>query len=190
MSMVEFIVPGNVAAQPRPRAQVVSRPGRKAFAHIYTPDTAREWRQLVLLHARRAQGYPTEPWTGTVLVWIEAFFDRTKELQQARYPDEAFLRNDPPDADNVAKAILDALQPPRPPKGITNEAILRAHRAGYLFANDSHVHVECVRRLWAARGHGAGAFVRALHLPSDRFGPTLGELESALLTVAGRSTRA
>lgn len=184
MTSIEFVVPGEVASQPRPRAQVVARHGRKAFAHIYTPDTAREWRQQVILHARRATGFPRDPWTGTVLIWIDAFFARTKELHQARYPDEAFLRNDPPDADNVAKAILDALQPPKPPKGITNEAILRAHRAGYLFVNDSCVHIECVRRWWTERSSGPGALVRAAHIPSDRHGPTSGGLESALAQVA------
>lgn len=174
---IEFEVPGEVMSQPRARAQVVQRAGQEAFAHIYTPDTARPWRQQVLWHARRAAGFPDEPWTGVVLITIDAFFGRTRELKRARYPDEAFLLDRTPDFDNVAKAIMDALTPPRPKRGMKNEAILRALRRGYLWIDDRQAHCGHALRWWAARGQGPGAIVTAQHIPMDgRRGPTQKEL--------------
>lgn len=176
-TLIEFEVPGQVMAQPRARAQVVQPAARKAFAHIYTPDTAREWRQKVIWHARRAPGFPDDPWTGTVVITIDAFFERDAELQQARYPDEAFLMNETPDHDNVDKAILDSLSPPRPKRGMKNEAILRALRRGYLWIDDRQAHCGHSLRWWAARGHGPGAIVTAQHIEMDgRRGPTEKEL--------------
>lgn len=174
---IEFEVPGDVMSQPRARAQVVQRVGRKAYAHIYTPDTARSWREQVLWHARRTPGFPDEPWTGVVLITIDAFFARDAELQQSRYPAEAFLMDEPPDFDNVAKAIMDALTPPRPKRGMKNKAILRALRRGYLWIDDRQAHCGHALRWWAARGQGPGAIVTAQHIPMDgRRGPTQKEL--------------
>lgn len=174
---IEFEVPGEVMSQPRARAQVVQPVDREAYAHIYTPDTARPWRQQVLWHARRAAGFPDEPWTGVVLITIDAFFGRTRELTRARYPDEAFLLDRTPDFDNVAKAIMDALTPPRPKRGMKNEAILRALRRGYLWIDDRQAHCGHALRWWAARGQGPGAIVTAQHIPMDgRRGPTQKEL--------------
>lgn len=187
---VEFEVPGEVMAQPRARAQVVQPFGRKAFAHIYTPDTARPWRQQVLWHARRAPGFPGEPWTGIVLMTVDAMFARTKEMQRACYPDEAFLMDRTPDYDNVAKAIMDALTPPRPKRGMKNEAILRALRRGYLWIDDRQAHCGHALRWWAPRGYGPGAIVTAQHIDVGGRGPTQKELAWHLEQSAPlRSTR-
>lgn len=188
-TIIEFEVPGQVMAQPRARAQVVHRVGRKAFAHIYTPDTARAWRERVLWSARQAVGFPSDPWSGTVLITIDAMFERDAERQQARYPDEAFLMDETPDHDNVAKAIMDALSPPRSKRGIKNEAILRGLRRGYLWIDDRQAHCGHVLRWWAPRGYGPGAIVTAQHIDVGGRGPTQKELACHLQQSANsRST--
>lgn len=155
---LEIHVAGTPEAQDRRTCERKRRDGT-TFAGTYLLKSTREWRRSVLWAARRTPGFPDEPWDGPVRVSIEAFFDRTKELLRPRCPDRPIRKNSKPDADNLVKAILDALTPPRLKRGITNEQIRAASRRGYLWIDDGQVHLGPVDRWYAARGCGPGVIV-------------------------------
>ena len=104
MSTVSFTVAGQPVPQPRPR---VSTAG--GFARAYVPGThpVHAYREAIAAAARGA-GLTQ---TGEVLnVVIDAVFERPKShLRKAGVkPDAPKLPR--PDVDNLAKAVLDALQ--------------------------------------------------------------------------------
>ncbi|MFN0133445.1 MAG: RusA family crossover junction endodeoxyribonuclease [Phycisphaerales bacterium] len=164
---LEFVVRGTPEPQPRPRAQVIARPGRKAFAHIYTPDDARDWRKAVLWAARRTPGFPADPWVGPIRVSIEAHFKRPERLMRKDSPDGPIRKNSKPDVDNVLKSVLDALTPPRPKKAMKNEAIRAALRRGYLWVDDCQVHLGPVDRFYAAKDCAPGVIVIAERIEEE-----------------------
>lgn len=94
-----FTVPAAPRGKGRPR---VTRGGR----HSYTPDATAAFESVVALAAAGAMG---SRWEGPVFVTIWAVFPRPKRLR--RKADPAGLVKHPvkPDADNVAKAVLDGL---------------------------------------------------------------------------------
>lgn len=157
---LEIVVGGEPRAQDR-RTRTIRRADGSAFAGTYLLTSTREWRRAILRAARNTPGFPAEPWTGPVRVTIEAFFERTKELLRPRWPDGQIRKNSKPDADNLVKAALDALTPPRPKRGIANEAIRAASRRGYLWLDDGQVHLGPVDRWYAARGCAPGVIITA-----------------------------
>ena len=101
---VSFDVPGDPVPQPRPR---VSTAGGFARAYVPKGHAVHAYRQAVAI-AARAAGLTA---TGEPLnVVIDAVFARPKShLRKAGVkPDAPKLPR--PDVDNVAKAVLDALQ--------------------------------------------------------------------------------
>ena len=104
MSAVSFTVAGQPVPQPRPR---VSTAG--GFARAYVPkDHAVHAYREAIAEAARGAGLTT---TGEVLnVVIDAVFERPKShMRKAGVkPDAPKLPR--PDVDNLAKAVLDALQ--------------------------------------------------------------------------------
>lgn len=108
-----FVVPGEPVAQARHRdARVRCRTG--GFRTIrYTPDAVTQYRARVLRCARSAPGFPAQPWTGHVRVTIDAYWPRPKRLCTRVCPPGPIPKDTKPDIDNVTKAILDALTPPR-----------------------------------------------------------------------------
>jgi Holliday junction resolvase RusA-like endonuclease len=105
MDAITFCVLGNPVPQPRPR---VSTAG--GFARAYVPSThpVHAYRKAIADAADRAGLVPQiEP----LRVSIEAVFERPKShlLKRGLKPDAPVLPR--PDVDNIAKAVLDALQP-------------------------------------------------------------------------------
>ena len=101
---ITFTVPGEPVPQPRPRVST-----RGGFARAYVPSThpVHAYRQAVQL-AAQAAGLTA---TGDPLnVVIDAVFVRPKSHMRKSgvKPDAPVLPR--PDVDNVAKAVLDALQ--------------------------------------------------------------------------------
>jgi len=102
-----FFVPGAPKPQPRHRARVVVKPGRKPFAHQYDPGDADGWKRSVVAHGHRHQ--PSEPIDGPVRVDVELRLPRTKELMRPKYPAGPMPCHVKPDVDNFCKAIYDAM---------------------------------------------------------------------------------
>lgn len=168
--------PGLPVAQSRHRTQVIALPGRRPFAHHYTPDRVMAWRRAVLAAARATPGYPAEPWTGAVRLSMEAFFERPQRLSRKSDPDGPIRMNVRPDADNLAKAVMDALSPPPRRKKTGNAAIDEAARRervrGYLWLDDGQVHLGPVERWYAAKGCGPGVIICAERL-DDVYRPVI-----------------
>jgi len=89
----------------KPSARAVVRNGR---AGTYTPSTAGEWMQAVVLAARDA-GLGVAPIDGALAVAIDVYMPRPKSLMRKKDPEHEIVCRTKPDADNLAKAILDAL---------------------------------------------------------------------------------
>ncbi len=156
-SVIEFEVPGVPRPQPRARTRVVQPRGGRAFAHIYNPDTNKEWKQSLLLSsriARRQNPLPLcdrlvpqdkRPWDQAVRVDVEAFFDPPAWMAKwlERTPLECSLPMlEKPDRDNLDKVILDVL---------TQEG---------WWLDDSHVYVGKVGKWYVRPGYAAGVKIR------------------------------
>lgn len=151
-------------AQGRHRDRVVTPLGRPALVQRYTPKETTRWRQGVLLAARTTDGFPSEPWDGAVRITLDAYFERPKSMMSNRFPDGPIRRNSKPDSDNLVKAVLDALTPPkvkRKGNAVIDEANRQAARRGYLWIDDGQVHLGHVDRWYAAKGCGPGVIIVA-----------------------------
>jgi Holliday junction resolvase RusA-like endonuclease len=104
MSSVSFSVAGQPVPQPRPR---VSTAGGFARAYVPKDHPVHAYRQSLAAAARRA-GLTT---TGEPLnVVIDAIFERPKSHTNKSGVKADAPRLPRPDVDNIAKAVLDALQ--------------------------------------------------------------------------------
>lgn len=150
MSAVEFSVRGRPIPQPRPRFLVVSRPGRRAFGRSYTPDQkVGPWRQAVAVAARlAARGAVID---GACEVEIRFYMPRPQRLLRRTSPAQAipYTAQRANDADNLAKAVLDA---------ITDAGVWR---------DDGQVYDLRVVRMYHAIGASPGAVVRIKASPHD-----------------------
>lgn len=124
-----WVIHGEPIAQGRPRACVIG-----GQARMYTPKKSATWcAQAVEVLACHWDGAPrTEP----ARVAIDAVFSRPKRLMRRKDPQERIVHSSKPDADNVAKAVLDAMK-----------------KAGVL-RDDAQVHDLAVRKWYAARDEG------------------------------------
>ena len=96
-------IPGEPVGKGRPRATV-----RGGFVRTYTPKCTADWeRGAAVVLANKWSGAPLE---GPVSVGLLALFPRPQRMVWKRkpMPREPFTRS--PDVDNVAKAVLDALE--------------------------------------------------------------------------------
>ena len=104
MPAVSFTVPGDPV--PQPRARITTRGGH---GHAYTPKShpVHAYRQAVALCAKAAGVVEaTEPFA----VVIDAVFERPKSHLNKSGVKATAPRIPRPDVDNIAKAVLDALQ--------------------------------------------------------------------------------
>lgn len=102
--MTHFIVPGDPVPQPRPRVST-----RGGFARAYVPKKhpVHEFRRLVATHAQAAGLQRTDE---PLDVCIVAMFARPKSHRTKRGLKATAPKLPRPDVDNLAKAVLDALQ--------------------------------------------------------------------------------
>ena len=101
---ITFTVPGNPVPQPRPRVST-----RGGFARAYVPSKhpVHDYRTQLAVAARLAGLTPT----GKPLdVVIDAVFERPKSHMRKAGVKPTAPKLPRPDVDNVAKAVLDALQ--------------------------------------------------------------------------------
>lgn len=125
----KFTVPGPPVGKGRPRFTRIGQ-----HVRTYTPTATTEYERTVAQYARLAMGDPADFPAGPVSVAIWAIAARPQRLCRKADPDGLLWRQAKPDADNVAKAVLDALSP--------------------WFA-DERVGMLTVRSLYAERGAGA-----------------------------------
>lgn len=136
---VSFTVSGDPKGQPRPRA-FARRIGDKYVARVFDAGTAEAWKTQVALAATPAR--PAEPFAGAVAMTISFVFRRPKshyrtngELKPTA-PREFVSK---PDADNLAKAVMDALT-----------------QLGGFWRDDSQI---TELRVWKSYGREPGAIV-------------------------------
>ena len=98
MASVSFDVWGKVSGKGRPR---FTRDG-----HAYTPKGTRDYERSIREAFENAPGRPPEPFSGQIAVCIMTYrqLPRSTPKSVIREPD-----THKPDADNVAKVVLDAL---------------------------------------------------------------------------------
>lgn len=116
-------IPGDPVAQGRPRSRIAGKVN--LFVQTYDPPKSRSWKQDAA-ESLRAQ-WPREPLEGAVQLIVDAYWRRPKAMKGAAKVPKATR----PDAENVAKAIMDAAQ-------------------GILYRDDAQV-VELTMRKWYAR---------------------------------------
>lgn len=159
---LEIIAPGLPVAQARHRDRVVQTAGGRAFVQRYTPKETRVWRESVLRAARATIGFPAEPWEGAIRLSMEAFFERPQRLCRKSDPAGPIRKNTKPDADNLVKAVMDALTPPklkRTGNEVIDAAAREGHRRGYLWIDDGQVHLGPVDRWYVAKGCAPGVII-------------------------------
>lgn len=139
-TLIEFEVRGTPKPQPRAKTRVVQPRGAPAFAHIYTPRSADDWRTAVDRTASLRS--PPAPFEGPVRVELFFYLDRLKK--HAGCGPEPFLASDRigGDFDNLAKTVVDVLQKRR------------------YFTDDAQVAAADVRKWYAAIGAAPGVRVR------------------------------
>lgn len=116
VAFMRFVITGDPVAKGRPRTRVVTpTTGGKSFAQIYTDPATRSWEETVGWQVRQQlaswavdpsiQGELKLPVSRRVIANLRFNVRRPKSLpKRVEYP---LTR---PDVDNLAKAVLDALQ--------------------------------------------------------------------------------
>lgn len=108
--LLRTVVMGAPVGKARARVTTVG-----GFARAYTPKTTKGYEALVTAAAMRdfrglrLNGLPI-PSEAQLRVVVVAVAERPKNLQRRKDPDGLIWRHTKPDADNVAKAVLDALE--------------------------------------------------------------------------------
>jgi Holliday junction resolvase RusA-like endonuclease len=112
MNTISFFVPGEPKGQPRIKA-AVRRFGNKAFAHVYTPGTAENWKSCISASAKAH--IPEQPITGPVQVDCTFYLPRPKGHYGTGKNEGKLKESAPmfhtcaPDVDNALKVIFDVL---------------------------------------------------------------------------------
>jgi Holliday junction resolvase RusA-like endonuclease len=134
---ITWLINGEPIGQGRPRACVVN-----GHARLYTPRRSDAWcgRAVEVL----ACHWDGAPHADLATVVIDAVFSRPKRLLRRLDPVGRIPHSSKPDADNVAKAVLDAMV-----------------KAGVL-RDDALVNELTVRKWYAARDEGPCVFVEMI----------------------------
>jgi Holliday junction resolvase RusA-like endonuclease len=143
---ISFSVAGDPKGQPRPRAFAMRGVGGKYSARVFDPGTAEAWKQQIAVAAMPMR--PPAPFTGPVALKIAFVFRRPKSHFRSNgelKPDAPRYSTAKPDADNCAKAVMDALT-----------------QLGAFWRDDAQV-VEL--RVWKDYGKTGGALVEISEIP-------------------------
>lgn len=108
MNIIRFTVEHEPIAQPRQRHRVV-RAGKRVYVQNYTPSDhpVNAFKRAVRSAAKEA--YHGSPLTGPVAVNLTLVFPRPDRLRWKKRPMPSVYHTGRPDAENVGKAVLDAL---------------------------------------------------------------------------------
>lgn len=103
---VSFFVAGEPKAQPRAKAARIG-----GFIRIYTPNTAKVWKEAVAAAARKALGKRWAKLEGPLSLNLAFSMPRPQAhyLKAGLRPDAPTHHTKKPDVDNLAKAVMDAL---------------------------------------------------------------------------------
>lgn len=96
-------IPGDPVGKQRPRLSA-----RGGHARAYTAKATREWESDAARRMAEAHGPHVEK--GPLMVVVRAVKDRPQRLMRKRDPEDRIWRTVKPDADNVGKSALDALE--------------------------------------------------------------------------------
>ena len=104
MSTIQFTAFGDPKGQPRPRAF-----HRGGMTRVYDPGTAEGWKSQIAVEALPHK--PETPIQGPVIVTLLFNFARPKSHSTSKglRPTAPVYHTAKPDADNLAKAVLDCL---------------------------------------------------------------------------------
>lgn len=139
LQTIDLQIRGEPVAQPRAKAMTLpGHGGGRGFARMYTPDTAKAWKDLVYL---AALGKVRAPHEGPVRLEADIYFPRPERLMKKSSPAGLIPHTVKPDRDNLEKAILDAIT-----------------QAG-IWKDDCQVYDGPVRKWWVAKGATAGAVI-------------------------------
>jgi Holliday junction resolvase RusA-like endonuclease len=147
---LRLFIPGRPVPKGRPRGRAVTPKGGKTFVHFYTDDATVSWEDQVakaaLAELTRISLTGDEdlvlPFQGRCLVQLRFNFERPKSTPKSvQYPVKSRT-----DVDNLAKAVLDALQNAR------------------LIINDNIVTDLTVCKRYADEGHPEGVEIDITHL--------------------------
>ena len=128
MTEISFVVKGTAIPKARPRFT------KRGIA--YTPSKTKEFENYVRSVA--SQYAPKELLTGALEMELHFFFQRPKSL-----PKKVVHHIKKPDCDNVAKMIMDSLEPRKRPKKTQNPL------EGAIYANDAQI-----VSLWVTKQYG------------------------------------
>lgn len=107
---ISFFVPGIPKGQPRPRAFFNKHTGR---ASVFDAGTAEAWKASIAVEAVKHK--PTAPISGAVKLRLVFNIARpkghysTKANVRSVRPSSPFYHTGKPDADNLAKAVMDCM---------------------------------------------------------------------------------
>ena len=106
--MITFTVPCIPVAQPRQRMRVIALPGRQPFAQNYTPknDPVNAFKAAVQQAAVKV--HSAAPLDGPLACFIEFVLPRPGSIPKREGTGRRW-RDKKPDAENLAKSVLDAL---------------------------------------------------------------------------------
>jgi Holliday junction resolvase RusA-like endonuclease len=102
MPAISFNVDGIPKGQPRPKA--FSRGG---IASVYDPGTAEGWKGCIVMAGRDKR--PETPIEQPITLKIVFYMPRPKSMEGKKFASEAIPCTKKPDADNMAKAVMDCL---------------------------------------------------------------------------------
>ena len=154
MTIIEFAIKGNAVAKGRPRST------KRGIT--YTPEKTRAYEDYV--RAIASQYAPKELLTGALEIELHFFLQRPKSL-----PKKVIHNIKKPDCDNLAKLILDSLEPRKRPKKSQNPL------EGAIYENDAQI-----VSLWVTKEYGTPRVevkitddVWLVDLKTERFGENL-----------------
>ena len=103
--LLDLRVSGTPKPQPRPRARAVKRRNGSVGVQIFPLGSADAWRAKL----RASVPSPVEPPCGAIALRLEFSLPRPKRLFRKHDPTGPILHVCKPDADNLAKAVMDEL---------------------------------------------------------------------------------
>ena len=139
---ISFFVSGEPKGQPRPRA-FARKMGGKFVARVFDAGTAEAWKSCIA--AAAAQHKPAEPIAGPVRLRLCFYLARPKghytggKIERGLRATAPHYHTGKPDADNLAKAVMDALT-----------------QCGWFWLDDAQVSVlTAIKRYGDITGNGA-----------------------------------
>ena len=141
---IEFIVPGEPKAQPRPRARAFKNKQGKTVASVYSPKM-----QLKADIKAFALQDGVQVYEGPVRVDCIFYFSRPKYMQAKRYHEHYLPHIKKPDRDNLDKLVLDALN-------------------GVAYKDDSQVYAGTLKKVYLAKdNNNPGVQVKITYMSDD-----------------------